>query len=203
MNEKVSPTKIAYINLQRHNEEIGDDQEEEKQLRQIPNSLEITRKGVQEILKHSPKAVNKPIAILSRITRCKSPNNLMKIASLKSQLTRKNLSPVGLSKKIPCFSPSKKLDLTIENDSSKFKNKTANKSPTSLNRSQEKYNKDSKSPRQVKGIQLFKPEQEQALKNLARKKRKLNQELWNAASNGDVITINRLLEPYFSQNINE
>ena len=57
------------------------------------------------------------------------------------------------------------------------------------------------SPRATGATQFAKPTEADLLKALARKKRKLNEELWDAASNGDVAAISRLLDQYRSRAI--
>jgi len=194
---------------QHNNEgEIGDELEEDKQLKQIPNTLVVNKKGIRLARAN----MSNTTAFFGRKARSNSPKDPgpIKLEAGSRQQIYKHHSPLGTKSptnetlKFKEESPFPIAPADITN----FAAITAKQPPAAktqrLKMSPERVQQlggilhvggSSNSPRGQR-FQPFEPEETKALKALARKKRQLNEELWEAAENGDVIKISRLLEPY-------
>ena len=173
-----------------------------------------------------PQQHAKQIALTGRFARSKSPRNEGKghaLAPAQPYSPHPNegfrhiprrLSPQGVNAR-PLNSPLNKLgDVTMyDNSNNNSPNphdndfKTPRKFKITTNRGQDRLAATARrldlSPRGTTPVPQKKNEtkkeitkEDQILKEFARRKRQLNEDLWEAASNGDIIKISRLLEPY-------
>ncbi len=172
--------------------EIADDLDED---RQIPNAFVINRKGVRLAradLSNTP-------AFFGRKARSNSPkggadlqlNTHIRLQAL-HQSGKKSRSPVGTYREDADSSsgsgnpPPHDLIIRFAKSPAAAKTKPP-ASPGFLQRLQNSEDSKTHQPEQSEEVK--------ALKALARKKRQLNEELWEAAADGDLVRIGQLLEP--------
>ncbi len=191
--------------------EIGDELEEDKQRKQIPNTLVVNKKGIRL----ARADLSNTTAFFGRKARSNSPKEVgpIKLNPNLRQQIYKHHSPVGAKNASPPAETTRaiKEERTFPVDLYGGGVGTlATKIPVPppktqrLKMSPERAQQlggivhvggGTNSPRAGGRFQPFEPEETKALKALARKKRQLNEELWEAAENGDVVKISRLLEP--------
>jgi hypothetical protein len=207
-------SKSPSHNTSNNEGDIGDDQEEDKQTKQVPNTLIVNKKGVR------PTRAVLPITTthFTRKARSNSPkeSSTVKINPATSQHTaNKCRSPQNVSPRAIDIPKKKEGELSVKEGSTHKENSkygittkilranqgkgSPDRSPANSDAAQ---NRHAKSPRPVQKFQPFDSEETKALKAIAKKKHQLNEELWEAAGDGDLVKISRLLEPYYTIRLN-
>ena len=187
--------------------EVGDEQEDDRQSKQIPNTLVVNKKGVRL----ARADLSNTTALFGRKARSNSPKESgpIKASPNVRQQVFKHHSP------IPAKNPTAETSRPKEDNPFPLSPiEMPNQGGVIAKQAMAKTHRLKMSPERAQQIggmlnvggggkdsphsgrfQAFEPEETKALKALARKKRQLNEELWEASENGDVVKISRLLEP--------
>jgi len=189
--------------------EVGDEQDEDKQRKQIPNTLVVNKKGTRL----ARADLSNTTAFFGRKARSNSPKEMgpIKLNTHIRQQVYKHQSPTGTRNPAAETSRKKEEDSSTGEDPNSGDHHKYVVSPKPAKTQRIKLSPEriqglggilhgtqANSPRPAARFQPFEPEETKALKALARKKRQLNEELWEASGNGDVIKVARLLEPYMT-----
>ncbi len=196
-----------------HDDEIDDDLEDDRQHKQVPNTLVVSKKGTRL----ARADLSNTAAFFGRKARSNSPKEGAPArlnTNMRQPIYKKCHSPAAAGhnqvaetarpRQDEPDEPTPAANIAIKygtlskashSPSPPHTATTRNRaSPTLTQRTQA-------SPRPATRFQAFEPEETKALKALARKKRQLNEDLWDAASNGDLVKLSRLLEPYLQRGL--